>query len=229
MLVEKEETESTNDDARLLALQGAPVGTAVLASRQTRGRGRAGRAWESPGGGLYLSVVLRPTRTDAPWSLLPLALGEAAAEVLARHGHDVRVKWPNDLFIENDKVGGILVESRWGDAPFIIAGIGLNLADTPVKGATSLRAHGQVPDRRALARELAEGFAMMANQVESGRVDALLDAIRARSWSLGQKVGWDAGQGIATNIEVDGALIVENDKGRHRIVAGDVSLDWDRV
>ena len=138
-LHEKDETTSTNDDAKALAERGAPMGDAVLARSQTRGRGRASRSFLSPEGGLYLSVVLRPRRPPDEWSLVPLMAGAVVARELRRDGFDARLKWPNDVLLGAEKVGGILVESRWGDSPFAVVGIGLNVDRVPeVPSATSL-------------------------------------------------------------------------------------------
>jgi BirA family biotin operon repressor/biotin-[acetyl-CoA-carboxylase] ligase len=134
---------STNDLARELAAAGAAEGTAVLALEQSAGRGRLGRRWMSPPGGLYLSVVLRPAFPVERWPLIGLAcaLGTAAGaeahlrlpggrrEAVSRDGGGVggpvRLKWPNDLLLDGGKVGGILVEASGGAA---ICGIGLNVA-----------------------------------------------------------------------------------------------------
>ena len=157
-LHEKDETTSTNDDAKDLAERGAPMGEAVLARRQTRGRGRAGRAFVSPEGGLYLSVVLRPRRPPDEWGLVPLLAGVVVAHELRRDGYDARLKWPNDILLSGKKLGGVLVESRWGEAPFAVVGIGLNVEGVPdVTDATSLaswQARARPPPARALAERL---------------------------------------------------------------------------
>lgn len=225
MLVDKEETGSTNDDARQLALEGAPHGTAVLARRQLAGRGRDGRAFASPGGGMYLSVVLRPRAPPSAWGLLPIAAGLGVLDALARWGFDARLKWPNDVLLDGRKVGGILVESRWGEAPFAVVGVGLNLAATPadLPLATCLAEHGAAPEARAAAEAAREGIVEAARRLDED-ARGVLDAARARCVTLGRMVAWEGGEGRAVDIDADGALVVESEGRRVRVVAGDVRV-----
>ena len=101
---------STNDAMKDRARAGAPAWSAVVASRQTTGRGRQGRAWLSPEGNLFLSVLLRPALALDRAGMLPLAAGVAAAEAAGEWGVDARLKWPNDLMVAGRKLGGVLVE-----------------------------------------------------------------------------------------------------------------------
>ncbi len=120
---------STNDLARELALRGGEEGTVVIAEEQTKGRGTKGRSWYSARGlGLYLSVLLRPTRSEA--SLLPLTAGVAVRDALAGAlSVGVGLKWPNDLIWQGKKMAGILCESGYLGATlnYVILGIGLNI------------------------------------------------------------------------------------------------------
>jgi BirA family biotin operon repressor/biotin-[acetyl-CoA-carboxylase] ligase len=126
-----DEVRSTNDEARALAVGGAPEGTAVLAKRQTAGRGRAGRSFLSPEGGLYLSVVLRPAAPLHHWTILALAAGAVVATDLRGRGLLAHLKWPNDILLDEAKVGGVLAESRMGPEPYVVVGVGLNLGGAP--------------------------------------------------------------------------------------------------
>jgi BirA family biotin operon repressor/biotin-[acetyl-CoA-carboxylase] ligase len=134
---------STSDLCRTLAAAGEPEGLAVLARRQTQGRGSRGRDWESPAGNLHLSVLLRPDEPAgqaAQWSLLAgVALAEAIAELLP-HSAELELKWPNDLLLGNAKLAGILVDSAArpdGMLDWLAIGIGVNLANAPdVPGRT---------------------------------------------------------------------------------------------
>src|SRR3989338_7944040 len=101
-------TGSTMEDARALAQQGAPEGTLVYAARQAQGRGRLGRVWESPEGGAYFSVIVRPTRPEAEIPQLSLVAGLAAAEGV-RQGARIypSIRWPNDVLVEGKKIAGI--------------------------------------------------------------------------------------------------------------------------
>lgn len=222
--MEKEETGSTNDDARELALSGAPHGSAVLAARQTRGRGRAGRAWASPDGGLYLSLVVRPTAPAHKWSLFPLAAGVAVATELRVDGTNVDIKWPNDLLLDGRKVGGILVESRAGASPFVIVGLGLNLGAPPreLPDAAALRT-GE--ERRALAQRLAGAILAHLDALQRNGPTATLAGARALCVTLGRRVKAEKVEGRAVDVAEDGALLVEDDAGvRRAVVAGDVRV-----
>ncbi|MGH2397309.1 MAG: biotin--[acetyl-CoA-carboxylase] ligase, partial [bacterium] len=106
---------STNDVAREMAEAHAPEGAAALAGEQTGGRGRKGSAWASPSGGLWLSIVLRPTIPLEAWPLIGFAAGAGVAAALESvSGRTIQLKWPNDVILESRKVGGILVESAAG-------------------------------------------------------------------------------------------------------------------
>lgn len=226
LLVEKAETGSTNDDARELALAGAPHGAAVLASRQLAGRGRAGRAFASPVGGLYLSVVLRPTSPPASWSVLPLLVGAGAASALRRLGCPAELKWPNDIMLGARKLGGVLVESRLGPESFAIAGLGLNVRASPadVPEATSLAAYTRPPDARALAEDVRAAILARVARLDAGGPRAVMPETRALCGTLGRRVEWEKGEGLAVDVDDAGALVVDSDGERMRIVAGDVRV-----
>jgi len=226
LLVEKEETQSTNDDARALALGGAPHGAAVLAARQRSGRGRDGRSFASPAGGLYLSVVLRPRAPVATWRLLPLLAGVATASALRPSGVPAEVKWPNDVMLGAKKLGGILVESRLDARPFAIVGIGLNVARAPeaVPEATALAAHARAPDVRALAEAVRAGLLARVARLDEGGARAVLPEVRAYCGTLGRRVVWEKMEGVALDVDEDGALLVETLGQKRRIVVGDVRV-----
>ncbi len=148
-----DEIESTNLEAKALALKGAPEGTVVVAEAQTAGRGRLGRRWTSPAGkGLLFSVILRPTLPMSEAHLLTIVAATAAAEAIEKHvPARVAIKWPNDLFIADRKVGGILMEvsGEQDEVDWVVLGIGLNVntefSELPValrRTATSLKIAG---------------------------------------------------------------------------------------
>src|SRR5262245_53462096 len=130
-LLRFESVTSTNDVARLLAVEDAPEGTAVLAKVQTAGRGRQGRTWLSPpGDGLYLSVILRPAIHPARAGVITLAAAVAVAEILAvDFDIPADIKWPNDVLASGRKISGMLVESatEGSQLQYAIVGIGVNL------------------------------------------------------------------------------------------------------
>lgn len=125
------ETASTNDVAREWARIGAPDGATVVAARQTRGRGRRERIWDSPTGtGLYVSFVLRPGWPAEQAPNLAIVAGMAAFRALEKAGvPDLRVKWPNDVLAGGKKICGVLVEPRLGAGriEFAVVGIGINV------------------------------------------------------------------------------------------------------
>jgi BirA family biotin operon repressor/biotin-[acetyl-CoA-carboxylase] ligase len=127
-----EELPSTNTEAIRLAKEGAPEGTVVWAERQTAGRGRRGRTWDSPAGNLYMSVIVRPDLPLALAGRISVAVGLRIARLL--HNSGIRSKWPNDIYYEGRKAGGILVETRAGPGgrlDWAVVGLGLNVASHP--------------------------------------------------------------------------------------------------
>lgn len=120
-------TTSTQDTARELAVQGAPEGTAVIAGEQRSGRGRMGRSWLSPAGGLATSIILRP---PTAWLyLLPAITSVAVFRALGNLGIRAGIKWPNDVLIAGKKACGILIENAVaaGELQYSIVGIGINV------------------------------------------------------------------------------------------------------
>ncbi len=211
-------TDSTNDRARILALDGAPHGTLVSADAQSAGRGRQGRRWSAPDGtALLMSLVLR-----GPPRLLSLAAAVAVAEVA---GSGALIKWPNDVLLDGRKVAGILIEGR-PQEDWLVLGIGLNVA-------VDL---GQLPgDVRARAGTLGRGAAEIGAIREQllDRLDAwlaaspaaVLDAWRGRDALLGREVAWAHGRGQACGIDGEGRLVVAlAHGGRAELCSGEVHL-----
>ena len=126
-----ESTTSTLDVAHRIAAEGAPAGTLVVANEQTAGRGRGGKSWQSsPGAGIWLTLIERPADSSG-LEVLSLRVGLAAAEALDRFAPEpIRLKWPNDLYLENGKLAGILVEARWreGSVEWVAIGLGVNVS-----------------------------------------------------------------------------------------------------
>ena len=125
-----ESTTSTLDVAHQLAAEGVPDGTLVIADEQTAGRGREGKNWQSSAGaGLWLTLIERPDDTSG-LGVLSLRIGLAAAESLDRFAAEpIRLKWPNDLFVDGGKLAGVLVEARWreGNVDYVAIGLGVNV------------------------------------------------------------------------------------------------------
>jgi BirA family biotin operon repressor/biotin-[acetyl-CoA-carboxylase] ligase len=228
---------STNDVASTL-----PEGAVVVADAQTSGRGRRGHTWFSPpGSGLYVSVVLTPSRATDPrraTALLTLAAGVAIAEgIESASGMPVDLKWPNDLQIAGRKVGGILAEaSSCGDSvASVVLGFGLNIGPAAyppdlADRATSIeRELGRAVDRDQVLDESLEALGRRYDDLLEGRFDAILDAWRRRApRASGARVTWAGADGTATGIthgiDDDGALLVRTDGGIERIVSGEI--EW---
>lgn len=146
--------DSTNRVALDLGSQGAVHGTVVLADEQSEGRGRQSRQFVSPHGGLYMSVILRPSLSVEKLSLITLAAGTSCSKAIEKDTSiRVNLKWPNDLYVKGKKVGGILVEAgpysqSNGCIPFVVVGIGLNVNTRLEELPASL--HGLVSSLYAL-------------------------------------------------------------------------------
>lgn|GEM_PF-88759 len=204
----REETGSTNDDARTLAEQGACEGTVVLAARQTRGRGRFRRTWESPAGGIYFSAVLRPAVPMSDLAPLPLVIALGTARGLAKTGAEPGLKWPNDILLCGRKVAGILLEvsGQPDRIDWVIAGVGINVlppgGGSGGGGSGSGSDSGSSSGSDSCARALAEPADKPADSLAAGAflaevVDVrvaeaaamVLDEI-ARVYRLWQKSGF---------------------------------------
>ena len=229
-----DEVDSTNRYLRAQAECGAEHGTLVVAARQTAGRGRLDRRFESPPGGLYLSLLLRPTSGVPDLTLLTISAALAAAEAIEEAVPSLRVgiKWVNDLYIDGRKLAGILCESALspeGGAEYVIVGIGVNLRRGVLPKeleeiATSIEeASGALPDPLLLADAIAERMLSLAHDPALA-----LDGYRRRMILVGRRVRVYDGERSYTArvIGVDGAggLIVSR-FGRRRVLRfGEVSL-----
>jgi len=239
-----DETGSTNDVAKAEARAGAPEGTIVIAERQTKGRGRRGRAWESPPGtGLWFSIVLRPPLMAREAPLLALLAAAAVREAVAvATGAPVSIKWPNDVVdAAGRKLCGILVEME-ADGERIrhcVVGVGVNVnqaaSDFPPElqaTASSARmAAGRPVERVPLLQAILRGIAARYRNVLGQGFGAVLGEARLHSATVGRGVRvWesrdDAWDGTAVAILDDGALLVAPEDGAppRAVYAADVSV-----
>ena len=230
---------STNTEAARQAAAGAAEGLCVVAREQTAGRGRRRRAWASPkDAGLYFSVVLRPALDAHVWPLLTLAAALAARDAL-RHSCalDADIKWPNDLLACGRKLCGILaeaVETERGRACVLGVGINLRRDACPPElrdQATSVEeATGTTPDREAVLAALVRSLARRYERLHApgGAVEIVNDWAASSSYATGRRVrvtlGDETFDGTTRGLEPDGALRVETNDGRIKLVrAGDVT------
>lgn len=208
LVVAYTEVSSTLDAAHLLAANGAPEGTLVLAESQTAGRGRAGRAWSSESGkGIWLTLIERPV-SRASLEVLSLRVGLAAAAALdAFTDEPIRLKWPNDLYVDGKKLGGILIEVRWRDErpEWVTIGFGINVvppADQP--NAIGL----SVPvNRTEILRALVPGIRTAA-QATGVLSAAELEAYSTRDMARGKRC-IEPLRGRVRGITPSGELLVE--------------------
>lgn len=222
------ELPSTSDLLIRLAAAGEPAGLALLARRQSAGRGREGRAWASPAGNLHLSVLLRPrtpAREAAIWALFGAV---TLAEALAPHLPDpaaLRLKWPNDLLLGGGKLGGVLCESAAdaeGRLEWLVIGLGANLAVAPeLPGRATARLPRPVP-----AETVAAGV-LEAMRAWLGRpASAILAAWMARGPARGSPLTLRDGSGERTGryagLAPDGALLLETASGLARFGSGEL-------
>lgn len=230
---------STMDRAAVFARGGAPEGVVVVSDEQTAGRGRAGRAWYSPpGAALYATLLLRPAVTPPALATLPLLAGVAVAEALeSLTGAAVQLKWPNDVWLGSDpehrKVAGILLTSAITNqlVTHVLCGIGINLTmppdALPPGGASVLAATGMSLSPAQILPPLLSAFAAQYTAYLTHDGQPSLDAWRQRAALIGQDVTIaDAGglrSGRFLDIAPDGALLLEQDGGVHRVVAGDLT------
>lgn len=239
-----QEVTSTNELALAAAQSGSPDGTVIVADRQTAGRGRLARTWESPAArNLYLSVLIRRLPAGERLGWLPLLAGTAtAAAIRIVTSLSPSLKWPNDLLVGTKKVGGILSESQGigTDDACAVLGIGLNVNWRPEEMppelnpiATSLVTETQTPVDRArlLARLLIE-LEQRVDEWRAGNLAGLTEEYRRHCGTIGQQVKIDVGgggqlEGTVTGIEPNGSLRLHSGSGRFaqdRIVhAGDVT------
>lgn len=236
-----EVTSSTQEAARLLAEEGAPEGTLVIAEEQTGGRGRQGKRWYSPARkGIWMSLLLRPQRPLSFAPQLTLLTAVAVCRAIRKvTGVDAGIKWPNDLLVQGKKICGILIESVGEDEriKYCIAGIGIDvnveLEELPTElhtVATSLKIEsGQTQSRATLISAVMNELEQLYNLYEEEGFAPIGHLWEALSVTLGKRVTVKTPrgetEGTAEALDESGALVLLDDKGNHiTIFSGDVQL-----
>ena len=234
-------TGSTQDEARRLAEDGAPEGTLVVAEEQRSPRGRLGRSYFTPQGGLWFSLILRPHRSpEAVTSLSLLAAVGLHQAIEDETGLQPTVRWPNDLLIKGRKLAGILVEmaSEQDVLRYVIVGIGLNVnlskkdfpTDLQTIAVSLKETLGAKVARVPLLQRILERTEALYDRFLDDGPGPILDAWRALPTILGQRVVvqelHDRWAGTAADLDESGALLVRTDDGTlHRVLAGDVRIE----
>lgn len=236
---------STNDLAKKYAEQGAPHGSAVIAARQSQGRGRLGKSWYStPGKGLYCSIIVRPSPlaiTDYP--KITLVAGLAVAVAVERiTGVSAQLKWPNDIFLSGRKGGGILAESSSLNEPpeqrYVIIGIGLNLSskeeDFPVDLSgfvTSLLIEtGVCYQVQPVFSAIHDELLMQITAFVQHGFQPILSQWKLRDFLLGKKMECVSSEGkrvsgVSLGPDSEGQLHIKAANGRiYTVLSGDVRL-----
>lgn len=229
---------STNQDAKVWAVEGAPHGAMVMAGRQDKGRGRMGRTFGSPEGGIYMSIVLRPDAKQQNPVMVTTAAAVAVCEAVQHvAGIELGIKWVNDLFYGGKKCCGILTEAgsgfETGRFDYIVVGIGLNyassmqeLAPEVAQIATSLFAKEAAPLPRAqMAAEIYKRLLYWFDRLDDKEY---LQEYRRRSIVLGKEVKVLAAQpymAVAEEIDADARLVVRCQDGKRQVLSsGEISV-----
>ena len=241
-----DEVGSTQQRARELAREGAPHGTLVITGVQTGGRGRLGRRWGSPEGGLWMSLVLRPGISTRVAARVTQAAAVGVAKALREMGVRAEIKWPNDLLVGGRKICGILAESSVESVPaaakkvgegeerhvdFVVLGVGLNAnldpkdLGVPQDEAATLRSElGGDVDLLALLDSLLSHLDFELGRIEN--FGTVLDDWRALNCTLGERVRvrrfGEVLEGEALDLGPEGALLLETSDGMIELFEGEV-------
>ncbi len=237
------EVNSTNARAREKAQQGEPDGTLVIGERQTAGRGRLNRSWESPAGsGIYMSLIMRPQLPLQRLALVTPAVALGVCRGLRSScGIDARIKWPNDIVCSGKKLVGMLLDAQastgMDGVEWVVAGIGINVHQREEDFPDEVRAKASSLDMltglkcrradiiRAVLCEIENAVGMLT----SGEDAEMMEQYAALSATLGRRVcvitSDKSYEAIALRLQSDGALVVQPDgAAEHPVYAGDVSV-----
>jgi BirA family transcriptional regulator, biotin operon repressor / biotin---[acetyl-CoA-carboxylase] ligase len=236
-IVQLDEIDSTNEEAKRRAVAGDEGPAWIVARRQTQGRGRRGNEWQSLHGNLFASLLCRPEGSASRCAQLSFAAALAVSDTLAQHAPSagIRLKWPNDVLAEGRKIAGILLESESradGTLKWLVVGIGVNLAASP-QGTEfptiSLAELGVPPPGPAGAMgHLVTSFAKWYEVWQKDGFAPLREAWLARSVGLGARIRVrlpkEEIQGVFRDIDDNGALVLGLPGSVRTIAAGEVFL-----
>ena len=230
-----EEVDSTNNKAKQIALE-EKEGTVVISEMQTSGRGRRGREWYSPKGGIYVSFILKPNVSPEKASQLTLVSSLALVETLNAidNNLDAKIKWPNDVLISGKKISGILTElsADMENINYIVVGVGINLNTEkeilPVNGTSLKIETREEVSIKLFLKSFLEYYDLIYEEYLNGGIDQIIERWKNNSDTLGKKVKIiginETYDGLAKDIDENGALILQTKEKEIKVYSGDVSL-----
>jgi len=230
-----EEVDSTNNKAKQIASE-EKEGTVVISEVQTSGRGRRGREWSSPKGGIYISFILKPNIPPEKAPQLTLVSSLALAETLNSMDKklDAKIKWPNDILIKGKKISGILTElsSDIEKINHIVVGVGVNLNTDknalPETGTSLKTEMGENVSIKLFLKLFLEHFDLVYKEYITNGINKIIERWRFNSDTLGKKVKIigmnETFEGLAKDIDENGALILKTGEKEIKVYSGDVSL-----
>ena len=232
------EVMSTNTIAKFLSMNGVGNGAVVISEKQTKARGRSGKNWESPLGGVWLSIILNPNVNHSKIPLITLATGVAVENTLKRIGvKNAEIKWPNDILIHGKKVCGILTEAitSFNTIESVIIGVGIdanisieNFPEELRENMTTLNDEiGEKVDKNLLIKLFLEEFEKISEQFINEEYETILKEWRKNSYTIGKIVEvhepfskpYDS---YVLGISRDGSLVVEKIDGTlEKVISGE--------
>lgn len=232
------EVMSTNTIAKFLSMNGVGNGAVVISEKQTKARGRSGKNWESPLGGVWLSIILNPNVNHSKIPLITLATGVAVENTLKRIGvKNAEIKWPNDILIHGKKVCGILTEAitSFNTIESVIIGVGIdanisieNFPEELRENMTTLNDEiGEKVDENLLIKLFLEEFEKISEQFINEEYETILKEWRKNSYTIGKIVEVHEPfskpyDGYVLGISRDGSIVVEKIDGTlEKVISGE--------
>ncbi len=230
-----EEIDSTNNKAKQIAFE-SQDGDVVVSETQHSGRGRRGREWHSPKGGIYISFILKPNISPERAPQITLLSSVALVETLnsMKSKMNAKIKWPNDILISGRKISGILTElsSDMEKINYVVVGIGINLntdlEDLPEKAASLKVEMDQEISVKLFLKSFFEHYDTVYQEYLNNGIDQIIEKWKKNSDTLGKNVKIiginETYDGLAKDIDENGALILKTKDKEIKVYSGDVSL-----
>lgn len=230
-----EEIDSTNNKAKQIAFE-SQDGDVVVSETQHSGRGRRGREWHSPKGGIYISFILKPNISPERAPQITLLSSVALVETLnsMKSKMNAKIKWPNDILISGRKISGILTElsSDMEKINYVVVGIGINLntdlEELPEKAASLKVEMGQEISVKLFLKSFFEHYDIVYQEYLDNGIDQIIEKWKKNSDTLGKNVKIiginETYDGLAKDIDENGALILKTKDKEIKVYSGDVSL-----